>query len=258
MSPIWRILPLCKWPKIDYLKGETMPLSNNVKQSVYDYCSRDLPSTEWYENEFDFIEDMALRKRIIEEFKGIRFAYKLYEGIEAQDENIIFEIRHQIFAYATIYEAVIHYLLYTYYDQTKEFHELKYHETLAKISIPPAKLKILENSLEHDGKVIVPMYMKERQKDDAQIRFEDKCRAAERLGLLQKFINGEGKEIDLPSEIIEIYSYRNAIHLVAEQRKGVEYELELSKRAYRRMRPFIDQIKSGLQRDQKGIYTDCR
>ena len=62
------------------------------------------------------------------------------------------------------------------------------------------------------------------------------------------------EEIDLPSEIIEIYGYRNAIHLVAEQRKGIAYVLELSKRAYRRMRPFIDQIKSKLRDDQKSIY----
>ena len=48
----------------------------------------------------------------------------------------------------------------------------------------------------------------------------------------------------------------DAIHLVAEQRKGIEYELELSKRAYRRMRPFIDQIKAKLKIDKKGIYAD--
>ena len=38
--------------------------------------------------------------------------------------------------------------------------------------------------------------------------------------------------------------------------KGIEYELELSKRAYRRMRPFIDQIKAKLKIDKKGIYAD--
>lgn len=60
----------------------------------------------------------------------------------------------------------------------------------------------------------------------------------------------------MPSEIIEIYGYRNAIHLIAEQRKGIEYELELSKRAYRRMCPFIDQIKRKLRSDRKSIYSE--
>lgn len=89
-----------------------------------------------------------------------------------------------------------------------------------------------------------------------QIRFDAKCRTAEKLGLLHCFINNDGTEIDLASEIIEIYGYRNAIHLIAEQRKGIEYELELSKRAYRRMRPFIDQIKEKLKADKKGIYAN--
>ena len=56
--------------------------------------------------------------------------------------------------------------------------------------------------------------------------------------------------------MIEIYVYRNAILLVSEQLKGIEYDLELSKRAYRRMRPFIDQIKEKLKIDRKGIYAD--
>lgn len=87
-----------------------MPLSENVKKAVYDYCNNHLADDQWYQNEFDFIEDDSLRTRIIQEFKGIRFAYKLYEGINATDENLIFEVRHQIFAYATIYEAIIHHI----------------------------------------------------------------------------------------------------------------------------------------------------
>lgn len=121
-----------------------MPLTKEIKDAIYSYCNNHLANESWYNEEFEFIENESLRKRLIEEFKGIRFAYKLYEGIE----------------------------------------------------------------------------------------------------------------IDLTSELIEIYGYRNAIHLVAEQRKGIEYELELSKRAYRRMSPFINQIKSKLKMDQKGIYAN--
>ena len=55
----------------------------------------------------------------------------------------------------------------------------------------------------------------------------------------------------MPGELIELYSYRNGIHIMAEQRKGISYELELSKKAYRRMKPFIDQIKDKLHQDGK-------
>ena len=35
------------------------------------------------------------------------------------------------------------------------------------------------------------------------------------------------------------------------ERKGINYELDLSKKAYRRMRPFIDQLKDKLIQDGK-------
>ena len=90
-----------------------------------------------------------------------------------------------------------------------------------------------------------------KRKEKSQVRFDDKCKTAESLGLIHKFVNADGREVDLPSEIIEIYSYRNGIHIIAEQRKGINYELDLSKRAYRRMRPFINQLKEKLVEDGK-------
>lgn len=233
-----------------------MSLEKCIKAAVYEYCNNHLADENWYNKEFEFIQDSALRKRLVEEFKGIKFAYKLYEGIDAKDENLIFEIRHQILSYATIYEAVVHSVLYTYYSDTKEFHELQYHVVPVKISIPQAKVAIIQKELTHNGEEILTYHKQEQKKDDTQIRFDAKCRTAEKLGLLHCFINNDGTEIDLVSEIIEIYGYRNAIHLIAEQRKGIEYELELSKRAYRRMRPFIDQIKEKLKADKKGIYAN--
>ena len=231
-----------------------MPLSQEVRKEIYNYCNNHLANEDWYKEEFEFIEDEKLRERLVQEFKGIRFAYKLYEGIEATEENLVFEIRHQILAYATIYEAVIHYILYAYYSDTNEFHMLQYHDAPAKISIPEEKVDTLSRALLHNGEKIIPYHIQERKKEETQIRFDEKCLTAEKLGLLSIIKNQDGDLIDLPREIIEIYGYRNAIHLAAELRKGIEYELDLSKRAYRRMRPFIDQIKSKLQEDGKSIY----
>lgn len=228
-----------------------MAFSEKLKNEVQAYCINYLPSNSWYENEFSFIKDIELKARIIAEFKAIRFAYKLYEGIEASDENLIFEVRNQILAYASIYEAVIENILNTYYSDTEEFDSLTHHTIPTKISIPQDKLKELQKILSHDGKEIVPFYYTRKKKEKPQIRFDDKCRTMEKLGLIHKFINTKGEEIDLPSELIEIYSHRNCIHIIAEKRKGIIYELDLSKRAYRRMRPFIDQIKEKLVNDGK-------
>lgn len=228
-----------------------MAFSKEIKNEIETYCNNHLASNEWYENEFCFIQDYELKNRIIAEFKAIRFAYKLYEGIEATDENLMFEVRNQIFAYASIYEAVIENVLGTYYSDTEEFEALMHHIIPVKISIPQNKLNELQNTLMHDNKTIVPFYYAKKKKEKPQVRFDDKCRAAEKLGLIHKYVNSESMEVDLPSELIEIYSYRNGIHIIVEQRKGINYELDLSKKAYRRMQPFIDQLKEKLIKDGK-------
>lgn len=228
-----------------------MPFSEELRKNIEDYCNNHLANDSWYENEFSFIQDSNLRNRIIDEFKAIRFAYKLYEGIEAKNENLRFEVRNQILAYASIYEAVIENILNTYYAETQEYDDLVHHNIPIRISIPQEKLHSLQRELSHNGKTIVPFYYDRKRKDKPQIRFDDKCKTAERLGLIHKYMNDKGEEIDLPSEIIEIYTYRNGIHIIAEQRKGISYELGLSKKAYRRMRPFIDQLKEKLSIDGK-------
>lgn len=233
-----------------------MAFSETLKNTIYDYCNSHLADDSWYNEEFEFIEDTAIRKRLVEEFKGIRFAYKLYEGLEATDENLIFEVRHQILAYASIYEAVIQYVLYSYYQNTLEFHNMQYHTVPTRMSFSEKQMEDVKRILSKPDENLMIYHLQERKKDETQVRFDDKCKTAEALGLLKKFVNDHGDTINLPAEIIEIYGYRNAIHLVAEQRKGIQYELDLSKTAYRRMRPFIDQIKERLKQDKKGIYSE--
>ncbi|MEE0419232.1 MAG: hypothetical protein UDG86_04190 [Lachnospiraceae bacterium] len=183
-----------------------MAFSEKLKSEIELYCNNHLATDSWYENEVSFIQDMELKNRIIAEFKAIRFAYKLYEGIEAIDENLIFEVRNQILAYASIYEAVIENVLSTYYSNTTEFDSLMHHVVPIKISIPENMQHILQEALSHDGKIIVPFYYDRKKKEKPQVRFDDKCRTAESLGLIHKILNNDAVEVDLPSEIIEIYS----------------------------------------------------
>ncbi|MFA9381620.1 MAG: hypothetical protein ACERKO_11235, partial [Acetanaerobacterium sp.] len=175
------------------------------------------------------------------------------EGIEAQDENLLFEVRSQILSYAAIYEAVIQHVLYTYYSDTAYFAQMTTHTIPVRIDIPKAKKEELRKELSHDGKDIVTFFYDSKQKDEASIRFDHKCKTAEKLGLIHMFQNERGEQINLPEEIIEIYNYRNGIHLVAEQRKGMQYELDLSKKAYWRIQPFIAQIKECLNEDGKCV-----
>lgn len=203
-----------------------MSLSKGIKEQIISYCMRDLPDNSWYENQFDFIKDKSLRKRLATEFKATRFAYKLYEGIQATEENMLFEIRHQIFAYASIYEAIIDYLLKEYYSDTNEFFELTHY------NIDKNKTSKL------------------RKKCFRRISFAKKCETAKKLRLIHAY-NKNGIVVDFPEELIQIYRFRNSIHISAEERNNIKFELELSKKAYFRMKPFINQIKEQLKKDNK-------
>ena len=229
-----------------------MPFEDKITDYIYNYCNNHLPEEGWYQNELDFIEDDKLRTRLIQEFKSIRFAYKLYEGIQASEENHIFQIRYQIFAYASLYEDILEYVIKNYKLDDENIKKIHYICILKRFDIPYNQKKIIDN-MTHDGKKIIPCYIGSKKLDYSKIKFEEKCKAAEHIGLIKKIDTPNGI-CDLPKDIITIYSIRNGIHILAEQKKNIEYEIGISKKAYKRMKPFIEQIKNKLQIDKKSIY----
>ena len=89
-----------------------MPFDGKIKNAINDYVMRDMPNDEKIADHFNYIEDEKLRERLFLEFKSIRYMYKIFEGIEAIDETLLFQIRSQVIFYAGIYEAIIHYVLF--------------------------------------------------------------------------------------------------------------------------------------------------
>lgn len=61
----------------------------------------------------------------------------------------------------------------------------------------------------------------------------------------------------LKEELIEFYEARNSIHIHAEIRKSLNYELDLSRRSYMRLQPFKEQVEK-WQRNTTEIYTNLR
>ena len=41
-----------------------MPFNKTLSLTIENYCKRDLPSSEWYNTNFDFIKDSTLKKRM--------------------------------------------------------------------------------------------------------------------------------------------------------------------------------------------------
>lgn len=239
-----------------------MPFKNSIQEYIYNYCENHLPDEIWLENEFDFIKKEELRERIKIEFKNARYLYKIFEGLGAKEELLLAEVRLQILMYASIYETILHYILFDeYYKDEQCVKDLCSQKMLKEYSIPQSKLKNISNELHHDSKDIIPCYRTVVKRDITKVRFDEKCMLAKQMGILcdidldiPKIDERTGKKVNtiyLCDDLISIYEIRNAIHIHAELKKDIDYHLSMSKVAYRRMKPFIEQVKFKLREDNK-------
>lgn len=240
-----------------------MQFENTMQKDIIDYCMRDLPCEDWYEENFNFVKNHELKTRLISEFKNARFIYKIFEGLSATDELLLAEVRMQVLMYASIYEATLHYVLFDeYYKNDPLIKELLVQRVNKPFSIPTEQLSKINTFLAHDGKTVIPYFETEQKREIEKIRFEEKCIVAFKIGLLTEITEQGREDADILSdlkridkvptfcsELIRIYEVRNAIHLHAELKKEVEYHLQLSRIAYRRIQPFLAQIKNKLSQD---------
>ena len=214
-----------------------MAFTPDVKTQIEEYLSGHLADEQWHVDFFGFIGDAELARRLGEEFISTRYLYKLLEGVEAEDWLLRAQIRTQVLAYASIYEAVLHHMLFEVLSGDPKVVALTEFPTKKRISIPRASVDILKQHLEHDGKTIIPTYEAVGRTDETKVRFDAKAECAEQLGIIEPW---------LKEELIEFYEARNAIHIHAEIRKSLNYQIDLSKRAYMRMEPFKEQVEAWI------------
>lgn len=215
-----------------------MAFTPETKTLIESYAMAHIPDENWHRSFFGFIEDSILAQRLGDEFLSARFIYKVLEGLEAESWLLRAQIRLQVAAYASIYEAILHYVLFERCSDEPEVLKLVEFPTKKVISIPKESQAILEKHLMHDGKQIIPTYEAIGRTDETKVRFDRKADCAFRLGFIEEWLR---------DDLVEFYEARNAIHIHAEIRKSLNYQIDLSKRAYRRMEPFKDQISTKLQ-----------
>ncbi|PIB61456.1 hypothetical protein [Pseudomonas sp. 2822-17] len=211
-----------------------MAFDAEIQKTINAYVSAHVADEAWHAAYFDFVGNATLAQRLGEEFISTRYIYKILEGLEADDWMLRSQIRLQVMSYASIYEAVLHHLLFDFLSTEPRVVALTEYPK-KKISIPPASLALLEKHLEHDGKKIIPTYEAVGRTDDTKVRFDKKAECAAALGMIEPW---------LKDELVEFYEARNAIHIHAEIRKSLNYQLDLSKRAYLRMQPFKEQLSA--------------
>ena len=172
-----------------------MSLDENIKSAIYEYVQAHLPQDDWYCRYFDFITDAELSIRLAEEFKAVRALYKIFRGIDATGWWQRAQVRIQILQYASIYEAVIHHVLFDRLGSTEEVRKLVEFPKLVRISIPTTKREKLNEALAHDGKVIIPTYQGTGSNDVTKVRFDNKADCAVKLGLIEQSLCDDLKSV---------------------------------------------------------------
>lgn len=216
-----------------------MPFKEELITEIDAYVISHLPKDDWYENYFSFIDDKRLAKRLENEYKTIRYIYKILEGLNSSDELQLAQIRIQVIFYASIYEAMVHYLLFDALKDREEVKELFYITMPVEISIPQHKKEKIIKALEHNGSKILTYEKRKKKTVESKIRFDAKAETMYKLGLIDE---------KLKNELIKFYEYRNAIHIHAEIKKDIEYELTMAIDSYRRFQVFREQVLSGLEK----------
>ncbi len=99
------------------------------------------------------------------------------------------------------------------------------------------KKEKLTNELEHDGKEIIPCYYSERNIDVTKIRYDQKIKSLIEMELISQ---------TLGCDLVKLYEYRNTVHIEAEMRKNLSYDLEMGGLAYRRIEGLSMKLEHSL------------
>lgn len=218
-----------------------MPFPNKIRSAVVKYVERHLPGDSFYKDYFWFISDVGLRQRLEEEFRSVRYIYKLLEGLGAEGWLQSAQVKVQILLYASIYEAALHHVLLQDYASAPQVTALSSYEHRKAINISADIRGRIQKACSPAGPIHV-YEIETKGIDERKIVFEDKAKVALALGLIDATTKGV---------ICKVYSLRNAIHLHAELRRGVKYEMQQAKTAYRRLKVFCEQVSSKMVADGK-------
>ena len=211
-----------------------MPLDESQRKIIDAYCKRDLPGDlNWHIDQFSFISDLELKKRLGRAFYSARYTGKLMEALLASGDEQHSFIKFQIMQYAAIYEAVISYLLWGNYA---EHHEVKLLQT-HKAYKPVNALGSL-TAMKYGAEDLFTCVYREAKTPRNSIPFKDKVDCAVRIG----FVDATYSE-----DIKRTYELRNLAHIETEAEKQIEVEIAQAKTGYWRIKPFIEKIVITLQ-----------
>lgn len=216
-----------------------MPLKESTRMEIEDYCKKDLAGDlDWHINQFSFIPEteQELKNRLGRAFYSARYMAKMMEAIYANGDNLHPFVKFQIMQYASIYEAVITYILWSTHKDHPEVKTLETHKSYKPVSALGNLTKF--NFGEEEIHTCVH---RDTRTPRNSIPFKDKVDCAVRIGFLEEKFS---------EDIKFLYSLRNLAHIETEAKKQIEVEIEQSKNAYWRMQPFLEHISKTIRSNQ--------
>lgn len=215
-----------------------MPLEQELRDKILAYCMRDLPGDlDWHIDQFAFVRNPELKKSLGRAYYAARYVAKLMVALQPEEGFSHPFVKFQIIQYASIYEAVVAYLLWTVFADHPEVKKLQTHKAYK----PVHALGGLTKMIFEQEELFTCLY-KDSKTQRTAIPFRDKVDCAVRLGLIDEAYSGDIKKT---------YDLRNLAHLEAEARRQIEVELEEARTGYWRMKPFLERIV-GVLAEQEG------
>jgi hypothetical protein len=214
-----------------------MPLAEEMRSSVHSYCKADLPGdVQWHVDQFSFVADIELRKRLGRAFYSARYISKLMEALLAAQDEIHPFVKFQIMQYASIFEAVISYLLWTRYREHDEVKILETHKAYKPVSALASL-----SAMSYDNETVFTCVRRAAKTPKNSIAFKDKVDCAVRIGFVDSAY---------AQDIKRTFELRNLAHIEAEAEKQIEVEIEHARTGYWRMKPFLEKIVATIEAEK--------
>jgi hypothetical protein len=171
---------------LKFLTILAMAFNAETKNTIESYVTAHIPDERWHRDFFSFVRNSVLAERLADEFLSARYLYKMLEGLGADSWLLRAQIRMQVLAYASIYEAVIHHVLFERLPNDPNVVRLTEFPTKKVISIPRESQALLEKYLIYDGKKIIPTYEALGRTDETKVRFDRKAECAFNMGFIEE------------------------------------------------------------------------
>lgn len=215
------------------MENSDFGLEQTEIQKIKTIYTKDIPSLEFIKAQyFDFIEDPKLQQVIAQEFYGAMYIEKIQHIFASEDIELHAHLKFQIIQYASIYEAIIDYILITEFINHKDVKSLIEREEFTVSKESSKDIRIIFKGEE----MYLSKCKKKAVRDDfITISFGVRIDIANKIGFV------EDNHVE---PIKRFYDLRNSTHIRRAAKKGTEFELKVCQEAHQILLPFITNIKN--------------